>query len=71
MDTQMHERKVTGKEKGQSFIAVNKILGVCDLHDYIRAELSAAKLKKGEKASLVCFVKYEWDGCSKSFLCVE
>lgn len=55
----MHERKVTGKEKGQSFIAVNKILGVCDLHDYIRAELSAAKLKKGEKASLVCFVKYE------------
>lgn len=47
MDTQMHERKVTGKEKGQSFIAVNKILGVCDLHDYIRALGSQAE-KRGK-----------------------
>lgn len=41
----MHERKVTGKEKDQSFIAVNKILGVCDLHDYIRALGSQAEIK--------------------------
>lgn len=47
MDTQMHERKVTGKEKDQSFIAVNKILGVCDLHDYIRALGSQAE-KRGK-----------------------
>lgn len=45
MDTQKHERKVTGNEKDQSFIAVNKNFGLCDLHDYIRALGSQAEIK--------------------------